>query len=140
MRALVNRAARSVAHRAGLVPRARVDQLTEALARAQGKIAELKKAVDDTRAEAATWKAKVEESTRRFTQLRDGEAARQAKRSAKVQEDLERVREREEKHRARIAELLARAQAAERAVRLSREQLMAVEVKLEILAGAITVV
>jgi chromosome segregation ATPase len=135
MRALMSK----LASRAGLVPRAKADHLAEVVERGQGKIAELKKAIEDARSETKIWKTKCEETTKKVSETATEDSAKWAKRFEKVQEDLERVREREERHRARIAELHEKAQASERALRIAREQLMAVEVKLDIVEGALTV-
>ena len=59
MRSLLGRAA----SRAGLVSRAKYVQASEALQRANGKIAELKEALEVARADSRAWKAKVEEVT-----------------------------------------------------------------------------
>jgi chromosome segregation ATPase len=135
MRSLLGRAAA----RAGLVSRAKYVQASEALQRANGKIAELKELLEAARADSRALKAKVEEVTGRLTHQRDEDSAKHAKRAAKATEELERVRAREEKHRVVIAELREKAISSERAVRIAREQLMAVEVKLDIIEGAITV-
>lgn len=135
MRSLLGRAA----SRAGLVSRAKYVQASEALQRANGKIAELKEALEVARADSRAWKAKVEEVTGRLTQMREDDSAKHTKRAAKAMEELERVRAREEKHRLLIAELREKSLASERALRIAREQLMAIEVKLDIIEGAITV-
>jgi chromosome segregation ATPase len=161
---LLKRAARSMVHRAGLVTRGRADTLARALERAQAKIADLKKDVETARAETKAWRANAAAAATQVNALkaqlesarlqpaktraaaatdvaaRRGDAAAPAdKRAARFEHDLDEMRERHEKHRARLAELRDKAQWSESALRLAREQLMAVEVKLDIIEGAVTV-
>lgn len=139
MKAMMRKAAHAAARRVGLAPRSRVDELADSVQRGQTKIAELKKALEEARAEIRRWKTKAEEAARTAAASAKDESGKLAKRYEKVEEELARIREREEKHRARIADLHERAETAQRALRIAREQLMAIEVKLDMVEGALTV-
>jgi hypothetical protein len=121
---------------------AKAEQLRKALdqqRKADARLAEVSRALDEARASAAAWKAIVEEERSRAEAAR-AEVLRLEHRIEKLTVDVDADRARFEARRAKDAERVQlRLDAAERDLRLSREQLMLVEVKLDVLEGAASV-
>ena len=101
---------------------------------AQQRADELKRAIADSRTEAARWKAKANELT---TKLSDAEHA--AERLPKVERQLQQWKARDEMHAAKLAEVRERMRRAERAAALSQEHLIATEAKLDVIEAALGV-
>lgn len=121
---------------------AKAEQLrksTEQQRKADARVAELTRALDEARASAAAWKSMVEEERARAEAARS-EVLRLEHRIQKLTVDAEADRTRTEARRAKDAERVQlRLDAAERDLRLAREHLMLVEVKLDVLEGAASV-
>ena len=101
---------------------------------AQQRATDLKRAVGESREEAARWKAKANELS---AKLSDAEHA--AERLPKVERQLQQWKERDEMHVAKLAEVRERMRRAERAATLSQEHLIATETKLDIVEAALGV-
>ena len=101
---------------------------------AQQRADELKRAIADSRTEAARWKAKANELT---TKLSAAEHA--AERLPKVERQLQQWKARDEMHAAKLAEVRERMRRAERAAALSQEHLIATEAKLDVIEAALGV-
>ena len=101
---------------------------------AQQRADELKRAIADSRTEAARWKAKANELT---TKLSDAEQA--AERLPKVERQLQQWKARDEMHAAKLADVRERMRRAERAAALSQEHLIATEAKLDVIEAALGV-
>jgi predicted nucleic acid-binding Zn-ribbon protein len=101
---------------------------------AQQRATDLKRAVADSREEAARWKAKANELS---AKLSDAEHA--AERLPKVERQLQQWKQRDEMHAAKLAEVRDRMRRAERAAALSQEHLIATETKLDIVEAALGV-
>ena len=101
---------------------------------AQQRAIDLKRAVADSREEAARWKAKANELS---AKLSDAEHA--AERLPKVERQLQQWKQRDEMHAAKLAEVRERMRRAERAAALSQEHLIATETKLDIVEAALGV-
>lgn len=101
---------------------------------AQQRAADLKRAVADSREEAARWKTKANELS---AKLSDAEHA--AERLPKVERQLQQWKARDEMHAAKLAEVRERMRRAERAAALSQEHLIATETKLDIVEAALGV-
>jgi chromosome segregation ATPase len=142
-----------------LAPAAQLEQLTRDLQRADAKLAQLEERLVQLRADAENWK-------RRYDDAADGvagwkEAMTRTQREAdrardsidRLKADLERTKADAERSQARATEWRARAEAltaelqdqrarledAQRATASSNEQLMAMEVKLDLIEAAIQV-
>src|SRR5688500_8933478 len=101
---------------------------------AQQRATDLKRAVADSREEAARWKAKANELS---AKLSDAEHA--TERLPKVERQLNQWKQRDEMHAAKLAEVRERMRRAERAAALSQEHLIATETKLDIVEAALGV-
>lgn len=133
-------------NRIGLVTLEQLDAKAELLRKAgdlqkkaDARVAELTRALDEARASASAWKAMVEEERARAEAAR-AEVLRLEHRIEKLTVDAEADRARTEARRAKEAERVQlRLDAAERDLKQAREQLMLVEVKLDVLEGAASV-
>jgi predicted nucleic acid-binding Zn-ribbon protein len=101
---------------------------------AQLRADELKRAVADSRAEVARWKAKTNELS---AKLSDVEHA--AERLPRVERQLQQWKARDDMHAAKLAEVRDRMRTAEKAAALSQEHLLATETKLDVIEAALGV-
>ena len=148
-----------LARRVGLVPAGRIGELSDALTRAEQRSSELKRELDAAKEEARTLKGKVRELRERLEQARQiqpntdvtvsaanaanaanaAHAEQVAKLNQKAERELQRLRERESEQAGKLDDALKRMHSANHTVRLGREHLMMIEVKLDIVEGAIKV-
>lgn len=94
----------------------------------------LRRTVDELRTEAKTWKKKTDVLTRQLEKS-DAELKRHIQLLRHARADVERLRQRETE----FHEVREQLTETERALAIAREQLMAIEVKLDILEGAANV-
>lgn len=134
---------RRVLRRAGYVPAARLHDVTERLQRAELRIAGLERELDGALGQVRASRDKARENARRSEESRAGLEERHAQRLAaiegKVRREAERLRAHDTRRSARLDDLRDRMTWAEKATTLGREHLMAIEVKLDIVEGAIKV-
>jgi chromosome segregation ATPase len=128
---------------AGLERSGRASELREALARAEQRVVDLKKLLEHTRQEAQASKAKLHEASKHYEQQRQAERAAYQARLAKAEERSEkasaRLGERDVARHEKVGELREKVIAADRSVRIGRDHLMAIEVKLDVVEGAVNV-
>ena len=98
------------------------------------RYAALRRTVDELRTEAKTWKKKTEVSARQLEKS-EAELKRHTQLLRHARADVERLRQRETE----FHEVREQLTETERALGIAREQLMAIEVKLDILEGAANV-
>src|SRR5687767_9313319 len=101
---------------------------------AQQRADELKRAVADSRAEVARWKAKANELSAKLS-----DAERAGERLPRVERQLQQWKARDDMHAAKLAEVRDRMRRAEKAAALSQEHLLATETKLDVIEAAIGV-
>lgn len=107
----------------GLRPARRADAV-------DARLAEMQRALAETREEAQRWKKKAAELTQQLERFEDA-----ARRLPRVERDLAEAKERLDKLRA-VKHALER---AERTVAISQEHLLTTETKLDVIEGAIAV-
>ena len=121
---------------------AKADQLrksTDQQRKSEARAVELAHALDEARASAAAWKGIVEEERARAEAAR-AEVLRLEHRIEKLTAEAQTDRAKLEARREKDAERIQlRLDAAERDLRQAREHLMLVEVKLDVLEGAASV-
>jgi chromosome segregation ATPase len=134
-----NRALRA----AGLERAGRTPELREALARAEQRMVELKRLVAQTHAEAQTWKTKLHEASTHHEQQRLADRATYEARVAKLEDrtrrGAERLEQRDAARQEKLNDLREKVVAADRSIRIGRDHLMAIEVKLDVVEGAVNV-
>lgn len=117
-----------IARRLGVVRLSSHQSVLEQLRRLESQAARLTEDLQRARASSRSWKDKSDTTSRNLkTTL--GELARLTRRYQKAAEENSKLRQ-------RVLPLVERVMAAESALILARENLMAVEVKLDILEGA----
>ena len=142
--------------RLGLVPLARYRKAAEDSKKWESRTQRLSEELTRVRAEVSAWRSKTEEAAKTLKHSRN-EAERDAERFKKLrlevekksaeakekagQADARRIAQiaQEERRVAMLEELQRRLVTAERELTIARENLMAVEVKLDILEGAANV-
>jgi chromosome segregation ATPase len=125
----------------GLVTTARYQTLKAQLRDLESRTKKLAKLVDESRAEAKEWRAKATEASKQSTSM-ERQASHQSARVEKLMIECGKLREDVKRARAtqhELESLRARLVNAERELSGSREHLMAIEVKLDILEGAANV-
>jgi chromosome segregation ATPase len=129
--------------RVGYTPEARVRELSDALARARQQVGELTRKLDEVRAEARSVKEKARERGQQQQDdrehLKKMHEERLAKAEKNIAREIERVRTHDVGRHEKLEDMRGRLSGAEQSLRLGREHLMAIEVKLDIIEGAITV-
>ena len=98
------------------------------------RYAALRRTVDELRTEAKTWKKKTDVLAKQLEKS-DAELKRHLQLLRHARADVERLRQRETE----FHEVREQLTTTERALGIAREQLMAIEVKLDILEGAANV-
>lgn len=137
MKALIIRILRGL----GLVPVGRYRVLAGQAREAEVRAKKLSKLVEDLRAESRDWKIKATDAVKQL-KTREKDTARDHHRAGDMKRETERLKAEIKRLRAKDAELEAlrsRVVDAERELTVAREQLMAVDVKLDILEGAANV-
>ncbi len=122
----------------GLVPSARLTAANERLRKLEARVETLSQKLADAQADARTWQVKAEEARKRATGV-EAEAARELQRAEKARAEIEKEAAREKKRGVDVPALERRLDGAEQDLALARDHLMAIEVKLDILEGAATV-
>jgi hypothetical protein len=125
----------------GIVSSARYAQAVEQQRKAESRAAKLENQLEVTRAESRGWKVKADQAVdaARQAQASAAEAKKQLQRAEKLRAEAEERGARKAERAADLDLLQKRLADAERELRIAREQLMAVEVKLDILEGAANV-
>ena len=118
--------------RAGLERSGPVRALRHALARCEERTVELKRRLEQTRGESEEWRTKyrVREEQRR---------ARAEKVEREYKAHVARLEARAAAQIEKVKELRDRLEHAERSARIGREHLMSIEVKLDLIEGAVNV-
>lgn len=128
---------------AGLERTGRAAELREALAHSEERVANLKKLLDQTREEARACKAKLQHASKHYEQQLQADRAAYQARLAKAEERSQkasaRFEERDVARHEKLGELREKVIAADRSVRIGRDHLMAIEVKLDVVEGAVNV-
>jgi chromosome segregation ATPase len=128
---------------AGLERSGKTAELRAALARSEQRLVELKHLVEQTRGEVQTWKSKLHEATAHYERQRQSEREQYEARTTKLEERAQRaaakLAERDAARQEKLAELRDKVVAADRSVRIGRDHLMAIEVKLDVIEGAVNV-
>jgi chromosome segregation ATPase len=136
---LGSRALRAV----GLERSGKAAELREALARTEGRMVELKRIIEHTRAEAHAWKTKLHEASAHRDREREADRATYAARLEKLERRTrtasERLEQRDTARQEKLNDLREKVVAADRSVRIGRDHLMAIEVKLDVIEGAVNV-
>ena len=143
----------------GLAPASHIERLNGDARRAETRIAQLEKQLEQFRDESQTWKRRYDDTTeavagwKQAAHRAESEAERAKSGIDKTRADLERVRTDFERDQARAADWRRRAEAltnelqdmrtrldnAHRATDSANEQLMAMEVKLDLIESAIQI-
>jgi chromosome segregation ATPase len=143
----------------GLAPASQVEPLHADVRRAEAKIAHLEEQLGQVRADGQNWKRRYDDTTeglagwKQAAHRAEAEAERAKGAMDRVKADLERARADVEREQARTADSRRRAEAlmselqdmrtrlenAQRATESANEQLMAMEVKLDLIESAIQV-
>jgi chromosome segregation ATPase len=122
----------------GLASAAAVERLQDRSQLLEGHVSELRRAVDDARAEAERWRDEAQAATRRAEKIEEAH-----RRLQKSENDAEDWRARDEKHVGQLKQLREQLQArldrAQHSVALTREHLLGIETKLDIVEAAIGV-
>ena len=134
---------RRVLSAAGLERAGASAQLRSALAHAEERVIELKRLLAQTRNESQAWKAKMQAGTSHLSEQRKAEEERYRTRVAKLEErarkELAKAEARDAARQEKLNTLRDKLVEAERSVRIGRDHLMAIEVKLDVIEGAINV-
>jgi predicted nuclease with TOPRIM domain len=132
--------------RAGYVPIARARELSDKFTRVEQRNMELAKALDEAREAAQTLKDKLRDRSERADRVQQDHSEvekkyqeRMEKLDQKTEREIARLREHDTARSARVDDLRERMAWAEKSTQLGREHLMAIEVKLDIVEGAIKV-
>jgi predicted nuclease with TOPRIM domain len=148
----INRLAARILHGVGLERSRRGDELHQALKRSEQRIVDLKQALAHTRAEVQGTKARLrenldealagrrEDEERHRTRVEKLEARfreETEKLEARVRKQIARLEERDKARLSNVNDLRDKLLASERSIRIGRDHLMAIEVKLDLIEGAI---
>jgi chromosome segregation ATPase len=125
----------------GLVRGRSYDALAEQQKKAEARAGRLEQQLEASKADSRQWKTKAEEATGAFKKAQEAAetAQRQLRLAEKVKEEAIKNRRLEQERTADLALLQQRLADSERELIIAREQLMAIEVKLDILEGAANV-
>jgi chromosome segregation ATPase len=143
----------------GLAPASHVDHLNTDARRAEAKIAQLEAQIAQLRADSESWKRRYDDATeglagwKQSAHRAEAETERAKGGAERIKADVERARADFEREQARTADWRRRAEAltaelqdmrvrlenAHRATDSANEQLMAMEVKLDLIEAAIQV-
>jgi chromosome segregation ATPase len=125
----------------GLVRGRSYDALAEQQKKAEARASQLAQQLEKTRADSRLWKTKAEEATDALKKAHEAAdtAQRQMRLAEKLKDEAIKNRGLEQERTADLALLQQRLADSERELSIAREQLMAIEVKLDILEGAANV-
>jgi chromosome segregation ATPase len=125
----------------GLVRGSSYDALEEQQKKAETRAGRLAEQLEEAKANSRQWKSKAEEAAGALKKATDAakNADQQWRHAEKLKEEAEKHRRVEQERTEEVALLQRRLVDAERELSVSREQLMAIEVKLDILEGAANV-
>ena len=136
----------------GLVPASGYDALEEQRAKAESRAGKLAQQLEEYRANSRVWKTKAEDALGELRKAQEATAAAQkqfrqiekqrdehSRNAQKLKEELDKVRRLQQERAAELVDLKQRLAESERDLVVAREQLMAIEVKLDILEGAANV-
>ena len=125
----------------GFVRASRLAAAIEQQERAESRARKLEQQLEVIRAESKGWKGKADQAheAMREAQAAAAEARKQLQRAEKLRADAETRAERNAQRALDVDGLQKRLSESERALAIAREQLMAIEVKLDILEGAANV-
>ena len=155
----MKRAIKALLAALGLAPASQVERLNGEVRRAEAKFAQLERDIELVRADAQSWKRRFEDSSetvagwKQATQRAQAETGYAKEDVERIKVELDRVRAELERERPITAEWKRRAEAlkldlqemrarldnAHRVGDLATEQLMAMEVKLDLIEAAIQV-
>jgi chromosome segregation ATPase len=122
----------------GLASASRLASMAERLRKSESRVESLSRKLEEAQADIRTWRSKAEEAQKRVKDA-ESETAREAQRFEKAKADIEKQATRDKKKTIDVDALDVRLDGAERDLAVSRDHLMAIEVKLDILEGAATV-
>jgi chromosome segregation ATPase len=125
----------------GFVRASRYAAAVEQQQRAESRARKLEQQLEVMRAESKGWKGKADQAHEALREAQAGaaEARKQLQRAEKLRADAEQRAERNAQRAVDMDGLHTRLTESERALAIAREQLMAIEVKLDILEGAANV-
>jgi chromosome segregation ATPase len=125
----------------GLVRGRSYDALVEQQSKAETRAGRLAEQLEEAKANSRLWKAKADEAAGALKKAQDGakNAEQQWRHAEKLREEADKHRRVEQQRTADLALLQRRLADSERELVIAREQLMAIEVKLDILEGAANV-
>jgi chromosome segregation ATPase len=125
----------------GMVRARSYDTLAEQQKKAEARASRLEQQLEDARAGSRTWKTKADAADSALKKLQEQDAAirKRLEHVDKLRVESEKRARVNEERTAELAELQKRLVDSERELAIAREQLMAIEVKLDILEGAANV-
>lgn len=125
----------------GFVRASRYAAAVEQQKRAESRAHKLEQQLEVVRAESKGWKGKADQAHEAMREAQSGaaEARKQLQRAEKLRADAEARADRNAQRIVDVEGLQKRLTESERALAIAREQLMAIEVKLDILEGAANV-
>ena len=134
---MIKRALRAV----GLVRLVKYTAAVEQQQKAELRARKLAQQVEEVRADSRGWKAKAEEAHDQLkkAQATVAESAKRAERAEKLRVQAEHRLALDEKRKGDLVALETQLEESARELALAREELMAIEVKLDILEGAANV-
>jgi chromosome segregation ATPase len=122
----------------GLIPASRLASVAERLRKSESRVETLSKKLEEVQTESRAWRSKVDEAQKRVKEL-EGEVSREAQRFQKAKAEIEKEAARDKKKTVDADALDAHLDEADHDLTVARNHLMAIEVKLDILEGAATV-
>jgi chromosome segregation ATPase len=139
----ITRLGSRVLRRLGLERGGRAADLHDALKRSEKRIVELKQLLEKSRGEAEHWRAKLLASSQHEQDARKADEqkyqARAEKMESRLREQMAKMQERDAARAEKLGELRDKVATADRSVRAGRDHLMSIEVKLDLIEGAINV-
>jgi chromosome segregation ATPase len=125
----------------GLVSGKTYDALAEEQRKTERRAGKLAQLLEETKADSREWKEKAAQASAALKTSQEAAAVaeRQSRLAEKLREEAEKHRRSEQDRTAELAVLQQRLIDSERDLAVAREQLMAIEVKLDILEGAANV-
>lgn len=122
----------------GLVSSARLAAASERVRKLESRVETLSQKLAEAQADVREWQVKADEARKRVKEI-EADATRKVQRVEKSLEEREKQIAREKKGAIDVPALEHRLDAAEQDLADARDNLMAIEVKLDILEGAATV-
>lgn len=122
----------------GLIPASRLASVAERLRKSESRVEALSKKLEEVQGESRAFRSKVDEAQKRVKEL-EGEVSREAQRFEKAKAEIEKQAARDKKKTVDVDALDAQLDEADHVLTVARDHMMAIEVKLDILEGAATV-